>query len=187
MKKIRILRFILVIGIIMFVAGCGSRIDISDSNEKSDMGDIALQEDDELKQEITEFESEEPGKANSKIIKIYYIDDSTGELSSESAEIKDENDIWAKLQEKGMLTNECKILSFAYNEKNMSIDLDFNVAVGDWIRSFGTTGETEIIGCLINTYLDAYECEGIRLTEEGQVFETGHGAEFDGYTGKIEL
>ena len=55
MKKIRILRFILVIGIIMFVAGCGSRTDISDNNEKSDMGDIVPQEDDELKQEITEF------------------------------------------------------------------------------------------------------------------------------------
>ena len=48
-----------------------------------------------------------------------------------------------------------------------------------------TTGGTEIVGCIINTYLEAYGCEGIRLTEEGQAFVTSHGAGLDGYSGKV--
>ena len=80
-----------------------------------------------------------------------------------------------------------ELLSFEVNQEKRRIDLDFNTALGDRIRSFGTTGETEILGCLINTYLDAYECDEIRLTEESAPLETSSGADFDGYSGRIEF
>ena len=146
-----------------------------------------MNEDEADNEEATEPSEGSGRETDARDVEIYYIDDATGEMVTETAEIKDEDDIWSQLQKKGVLTEECRMLSFDLNEEERTIDLDFNSALGDRVRSFGTTGETEIIGCLINTYLDAYECEGIRLTEEGQVFETGHGAEFDGYTGKIEL
>ena len=79
------------------------------------------------------------------------------------------------------------VLERFLREEEKTIDLDFNSKLGDRVRSFGSTGETEIIGCLVNTYLDAYDCEGIQLTEEGQKFETSSGADFDGYTGRIEF
>ena len=47
----------------------------------------------------------------------------------------------------------------------------------------GTTGEIQIIGCIINTYLETYDCDGIKLTEEGKVLQTSHGANYDGYSG----
>ena len=71
------------------------------------------------------------------------------------------------------------------NEADKKIDLDFNAATGNRIRSMGTTGETEIIGCIVNTYLDTYNCDGIRLTEEGNALMTSSGADFDGYSGRI--
>ena len=64
-----------------------------------------------------------------------------------------------------------------------AIDLDFNAATGEYIRSMGTTGEIQIIGCIINTYLETYDCDGIKLTEEGKVLQTSHGANYDGYSG----
>lgn len=120
-------------------------------------------------------------------VTIYYIDDATGEPASEQAMITDENDIWAALQEKGVLTDDCKLLGFDLNEEENTISINFNSALGDRIRSFGTTGETEILGCLVNTYLDAYDCDGIKLLEEGKPLETSSGANFDGFTGRIEF
>ena len=90
-------------------------------------------------------------------------------------------------QKEGILEDDCELLSFEVDLEKRQIDLDFNTALGERIRSFGTTGETEILGCLINTYLDAYECDGIRLTEEGALLETSSGADFDGYSGRIEF
>ena len=89
------------------------------------------------------------------------------------------------MKEEGILSEDCEILSFKINDTDKKIDLDFNSATGDRIRSMGTTGETEIIGCIVNTYLETYNCDGIRLTEEGNALQTSSGADFDGYSGKI--
>lgn len=131
--------------------------------------------------------SDEPvdDTAEGRIITVYYVDAQTAEIVSESVEIHDEYDIWDALKENGILTEDCELLSLTVNEAEKKIDLDFNSAVGDRVRSMGTTGETEIVGCIINTYLEAYGCEGIRLTEEGRTFETSHGADLDGYSGKV--
>lgn len=73
----------------------------------------------------------------------------------------------------------------AFEEKGNRLELDVDVAFGDWLRSFGTTGEREIISCVVNTYLDAYKAEEIKLTEEGQVLCTGH-TEYAEYLRKFE-
>ena len=97
--------------------------------------------------------------------------------------VKTEYDIWKALQGNGILTEGCQLLSFKVNEETHMIDLDFNAATGEYIRSMGTTGEIQIIGCIINTYLETYDCDGIKLTEEGKVLQTSHGANYDGYSG----
>lgn len=120
-------------------------------------------------------------------IKIYYIDVATAEPVSEMVAIRNEYDVWLSLQSKGIIGDDCKLLNFKVDQENHRIDLDFNAEFGDMIRSFGSTGEMEIIGCLVNTYLDAYECERIRLTEEGAPLETSSGVYFDGYSGRVEF
>lgn len=117
--------------------------------------------------------------------RIYYVDDQTGDVTGKNVDVQDENDIWTALQENGILTEECRLLDFQVNESEKTIDLDFSSEVGDRIRSMGTAGETQIIGCLVNTYLEAYSCDGIRLTEEGETLETSHGGSMDGYSGMM--
>ena len=116
-------------------------------------------------------------------VTIYFVDDASAEVVGEGFDIENEYDIWKILQEKGILTEGCELLSMKINEKEKKIDLDFNNATGERIRSMGTTGETEIIGCIINTYLGAYSCKQIKLTENGESFQTSHGAIFQDYTG----
>lgn len=120
-----------------------------------------------------------------RTVTLYYVDEQTAEVTGKQIDILDEYDIWAALKENGILTEDCELLSLNVNESEKKMDLDFNLATGDRIRSMGTTGETQIIGCIVNTYLEAYACDGIRLTEEGQPLQTSHGANYDGYSGKI--
>ena len=105
------------------------------------------------------------------------------QLSEKTIDASDEYDVWSALIDFGVLTDGCELLSFSLDSVNKTIDLDFNSATGNRIRSMGTTGETEIIGCIVNTYLEAYDCDGIKLTEEGKTLQTSHGANFDGYMG----
>ena len=177
---------------LVFVTGCG-RNDKEEpdnvkteeqNNDKDETQDEELNEGD---QEDSDNISEEPveNDPQTRNVTVYYVDDKTAEVTGKSVEIQDEYDIWNALKESGLLTEDCELLSLNVKEAEKKLDLDFNSATGDRIRSMGTTGETQIIGCIINTYLEAYSCDGIRLTQEGQAFVTSHGANFDGYSGKM--
>lgn len=176
----------------VFVTGCGKNDKEAPDNVKAeeqdnDRDETQDNEQDEGNQEDPDNISEDPVGDNPqpRTVTVYYVDDQTAEVTGKSVEIRDEYDIWNALIESGILTEECELLSLNVNEAEKKMDLDFNSATGDRIRSMGTTGETQIIGCIINTYLEAYSCDGIRLTQEGQAFVTSHGANFDGYSGKM--
>ena len=178
---------------VVFLAGCGKDKEKTDEIKTEDTEkeekELADSESDELDQseEILEEEEEtSPGETSeARTVILYYVDEQTAEVTGKSVEIQNEQDIWNALIENRILTEECELLSLSINEEEKKIDLDFNVATGDRIRSMGTTGETQIIGCIVNTYLEAYGCNGIRLTEEGQPFQTSHGANYDGYSGMV--
>ena len=89
------------------------------------------------------------------------------------------------MQKQKVLTEDCKLLSIKVNKEKKQMNLDFNKATGEYIRTMGTAGETAVIGCIVNTYLEAYDCTEIKLTEGGEVFQTAHGADFEGYIGRI--
>ncbi len=149
--------------------------DIKENDEPAQTGAVSEETDTDIQID----------NAAGKTATIYYVDAQTAEITTKTAEVQDEKDIWNILKEEGILSEDCEILSFKINDTDKKIDLDFNSATGDRIRSMGTTGETEIIGCIVNTYLETYNCDGIRLTEEGNALQTLSGADFDGYSGKI--
>ena len=63
--------------------------------------------------------------------------------------------------------------------------VDFNGAFGVYVSSKGTTGEYYTIGSIVNTFLDAYGCEKIKITVEGNTLETGHN-DYPGYMDRFE-
>lgn len=91
--------------------------------------------------------------------------------------------LWELLKENEIVPADSRILSFQVSRSKIELDVD--TVFGEWLRGFGTTGEREIMGCIVNTYLDAYEAEEIKITEEGQTLTTGH-AEYAEYLRKFE-
>ena len=210
MKRAKLAGILLLTAFLM--AGCGNGDDsppsvqneednttdaAQDTDPEEDIQDDQKSADDEEASDADQSKETDNGGADDenegtqgeeqREVSIYYIDETTAEPTSEIVTIKDENDIWAALQDKGVLTDDCELLGFDVNEEENTVSINFNSALGDRIRSFGTTGETEILGCLVNTYLDAYNCDGAKLLEEGKTFETSSGANFDGFTGRIEF
>lgn len=209
MKCKRILKLMgIFVAVAAFSVGCGSKTTPSgeaSAKEETDQNDknLSKTEDVETKGEADmEQNEEDEGEPNTaaddiesdleedqqtKTVKIYLINDETGQLESKEMEAKDEQEIWKCLQDTGIINDDCKLLGFTVDEKAHTMELDFNSATGDRFRSMGTTGTEEILACIVDTYLDAYSCEKIKLTEEGNVPDTGDGANLDGYMGRIEL
>ena len=187
----------------LLIPGCGKNDAIAEEPaQQTETADDEKNTETEEEPSVSEIDSEEKTedregvnsepqtpveeKTSSRSVTVYYVDDLSGVVVGKAAEITDEYDIWNALKENGILTDECELNSIRIND-DQTMDLDFNHATADRINSMGTTGETEIIGCIVNTYLDAYDCSGIRLLEEGKDFVSSHGAVFDKYPGRIEF
>lgn len=139
-----------------------------------------------------EADSKDDGVENTeqdslKVVNIYQVGEDGSEIIAVKEEVKNEYDIWEKLIEAGILDENCELLSFRLDKDAKTIDINFNQGVGNRIRSMGTAGEQAIVGCIANTYLEAYECDKIKLLEEGESLETGHGALLDGYMEKFDF
>lgn len=60
---------------------------------------------------------------------------------------------------------------------NGQLNLDFNSAFADLINTQGSTGESMMIGSVVNTFLSAYGpsgAESVYITVDGQILESGH-------------
>ncbi len=196
MKKCYIVICLLVSMCVLFISGC----------ENGEMSDSIITETQKVpvQQEniLSENETDHDGNGESESetveeggieatnslrnVTIYYVDELSAAVVGKSVDVVSEFDIWNVLVDSGTLTEECKLISIKLND-DKTMDLNFNHATAERINSMGSTGETEIIGCIVNTYLEAYGCTGIRLLEEGNDFVSSHGAEFSEYPGRIEF
>lgn len=173
MKKL--IKWFIMATLVMCLAGCGSEMvdnTVEDkTTETDDMNDSNVDNAD-----ISDESPEVSEKKEKETITIYYVNMDTGEREYETVEvIKREADIiWNELKTKGLLTEQCEINSFELDEENGKIDLDVNKSFGDYLRSMGTAGEEEILGCIVQSYLESYSCDKIKITENGEALETGH-------------
>ena len=122
-------------------------------------------------------------------IQLYVSNDDATEFVSESVKIDEltpENIVNALVQ-KSVLPSDIQVLKCEEQivDGVKSLDVDFNEAFGAYVCSMGTTGEYYTIGSVVNTFLDAYGCEKVKITVEGNTLETGH-AEYPGYMNRFE-
>lgn len=129
-------------------------------------------------------DSEEKEKEKMNTVSIYHVDDGTGELMKSEVMISDidAQEIWIEVQRAGIVGEDEKVLGIEIADDNSMI-LDLNKEFGEHLRSEGTTGEKAIIDSIVNTYLEAFACERIKLTEEGGTLYSGH-KEYDAYLEK---
>ncbi len=181
MKKVQGIVYVTIMSFLL-LSGCENKETEMNEPPKTevnsgDNSDAELEETDKDTEEQNE-ESEEL----SVEMTIYYVDMETAEITTRiinDVSLNPEN-VWKYLQEEKLLTEKCGFNNFSYNKEKETIDIDVNQEFGNYIRSMGTTGESQIIECVTKSYLETYDCEKIKITEEGQVLQTGH-AVLEGY------
>ena len=204
--KSKLITTILLITLVFSLTACGKNS--GDSQEPSDTSDTQTEEQKEEEQGETkdpETESEEPQQepeesqdtqtpvqepaAETATITVYYSNaDATAFESSEvSIPSLSPEAVLGALVSQGALTADVAENSFTVNtvDGKASIELDLNSAFAAYVSNMGSTGEYYAVGALVNTFLDAYECEQIRITVDGEVLSTGH-AEYPGYLARFE-
>ena len=122
-------------------------------------------------------------------INIYHSNDDATGFTSETVEVDEitVDNIVKELVEKSVLTSDIKVNNFETVDLDgkQSINLDFNQAFDTFINGKGSTGEYYTVGSIVNTFLDAYSCEQIKITVEGGTLETGH-TDYPGYMSRFE-
>ncbi|RHB42498.1 GerMN domain-containing protein [Dorea formicigenerans] len=191
---------VLLTGVLLSISACSNsaKADISQSdsqNTKQSEVDKNKNEqtEDNNKNEVTDEvdkENNQMNQENNSIeIKVYVCDDDATAFVSESVKIDEltpENIVNA-LIEKSVLSSDVQVLKCDKQTVDgvESLEIDFNEAFGAYVCSMGTTGEYYTIGSIVNTFLDAYGCEKVKITVEGNTLETGH-AEYPGYMNRFE-
>lgn len=170
-KEIYVLTFC---ALLMIMTGCG----IKNRND-------SLQNKEEIVQPIDLSEAKQPMQEKKIDVNVYKIDKSSGECIIEKKECSNVNgeNLWELLKEEEVVPNESNI--FYLKKEGTQLELDVDNVFGEYLRSFGTTGEYEIMRCIVNTYLDANEAEMIKITESGKPLCSGH-TEYTDYLKKYE-
>lgn len=116
------------------------------------------------------------GKTESVKVNVYYPDPESGELVPKTVEMEsvDAQMIWKELRKAGVVSEETAVLGVEVDEGSQTMILDLNAAFGEQLRSMGTTGEKEIIDSIVATYLEAFKCQKLKITEESGVLASGH-------------
>lgn len=199
MKK-RIIIFILT-GIILTMSACSNST--STNSSQADNQKIEQQENDknnvDQKKENKEEQSGENSDEQSENtisnedksveIKVYVSNDDATAFVSDSVKIDEltPENIVNILVQKSVLSSDVQVLKCDKQKVDgvESLEIDFNEAFGAYVCSMGTTGEYYTIGSIVNTFLDAFDCEQIKITVEGNTLETGH-AEYPRYMNRFE-
>ena len=198
MKKKAML--LLIIGALASVSACSNSA--STDSAQSDNQKTEQQEDknkvdqsDENKADLSEADCEKKAEDTvsnedkSVEIKLYVSNDDATAFVSESVKIDEltPENIVKVLIEKSVLPSDVQVLKCDKQTVDgvESLEIDFKEAFGAYVCSMGTTGEYYTIGSVVNTFLDAYGCEKIKITVEGNTLESGH-AEYPGYMNRFE-
>ena len=192
---------VLLVGILISLSACSNSTNTD--LPQADGQKTEQQDDDKNKVDQKEKNKEEQSGENSEEqsedtvsnedksveIQLYVSNDDATEFVSESVKIDEltPENIVKVLIEKSVLPSDVQVLKCDKQTVDgvESLEIDFNEAFGAYVCSMGTTGEYYTIGSVVNTFLDAYGCEKVKITVEGNTLETGH-AEYPGYMNRFE-
>lgn len=113
--------------------------------------------------------------------KVYFPNDAASDLRADTVHITDtEADVTVayaqaivdQLIAHDALPKDSKVLAISKEGSALSLDMDEAFLAG--LRQSGSTGESMYLGSLVNTFLDNFNCETVRVTVEGKSFSTGH-------------
>lgn len=128
-------------------------------------------------------ESKAEVSAESVMVTVYYSEDAMTFISSDvQVDTLSPEAVLEAMVNEGAVADGVQVQSFEITtvDDKQTILIDFNSAFASYISQMGATGEYYAMGSVCNTYLEAYDCEQIKITVNGELLSTGH-AEYTGY------
>jgi len=155
------------------------------------VGGCGNKENKDVQIENNEMEqSQEPINNGKDYLMVYYGDKQGESLLAKKIAIKKitGNSIVSELSrmgvlEKGIKLNSCKEKK---EEDKVFLALDFNQEFQTQFNKDGTKGEPIMVGCVVNTFLSAYQYDSVDITINGKPLKSGH-TEFEGLLQKYAL
>lgn len=162
----------------------------SDDQEAETEENNAGEESSETKSDEQTSQDTNTGEAQQPVsVTIYSENENADGFDQETIQVDalSAENLIAQLKKKGMLSEDVQVNSFeeTEDEGEKALKLDLNQVYLQQLQSMGSAGEYMIMGSVCNTFLDAYGCNKIQVTADGQEIVTGH-AEYPGYNGKFE-
>ncbi len=127
---------------------------------------------------------EELQEGTEQTLHVYYGDE-TGEkvvFHESTVDAITPEVVVEQLIENNVLNEDIKVVDFQKQEEDgvSLIHIDFSEAFQTQLFQTGTSGEWIMMASVVNTFLDAFDAEKIRITVDGVVLESGH-AIYDDY------
>ncbi|WZL82013.1 GerMN domain-containing protein [Vallitaleaceae bacterium 9-2] len=195
-KKKIIYTIIMSVLLLSFLSGCKPKEEIPDDGKDNEVVTDATdnnQTDEEASDDQGDVDvDEEPdtdtpdNEETDKVLElmVYYGDENAEHIISKPIEVESISPevITEQLIAVKVLPEGVEVIKFEEQKENgaYALHIDFSEAFQTQIFQMGTAGEYIMINSVVNTFLDAYDADKVRITVEGMVLESGH-AIYDDY------
>ncbi len=195
-KKKIIYTIIMSVLLLSFLSGCKPKEEIPDDGKDNEVITDATdnnQTDEEASDDQGDVDvDEEPdtdtpdNEETDKVLElmVYYGDENAEHIISKPIEVESISPevITEQLIAVKVLPEGVEVIKFEEQKENgaYALHIDFSEAFQTQIFQMGTAGEYIMINSVVNTFLDAYDADKVRITVEGMVLESGH-AIYDDY------
>lgn len=180
MKKY--LKSLILVMLVACLTGCGSTKESGEEEKKTDISEEKNEQTEQsgevekdTKEQMEEEKDIEDEMQSDVKITVYYVDDN-GEIQSSTESISGltPEGVWEAVKSQNGILGDSEMIACSVDQTEKKIDLDLDKNFGELLRGNGTTGENDLITVIVNTYLDAFECEQIKITEEGGLLSSSH-------------
>lgn len=161
----------------LLTACTGTKPAAREDNLETDQGSTVSWEE----QSSDRIEEVEQGRTE---LTVYYGNENADAILSEhiTADSVTCGLILDQLKQKQVLPENVRINSLHKEDREdeQALKLDLSEEFLEYLSTLGTAGEYVVLGGVVNTFLDAYDAECIRITANGKALETPHEL-YDGY------
>ena len=171
-------KYLLAVGACCLVLLSGCQNESSDEPKEEPAENITINTEDDEKEDASDAqenqENQEDQVQETINLTIYVPNANYDGLEQKTIEVdeKEADTIWQALKNAGVFTDESAVNTA--NLENGVLKLDVNQTFGDTFSHMGTAEETMVLQSIVNTYLDAYECEKMVITVDGNTLVSGH-------------
>ena len=126
------------------------------------------------------------GNTKEQNVLIYYGNDNADGIIYKEVTVKglSPENLIKELAKVNIVSMDTKVKSvYVDDEDKKLLHLDMSKEFSEYLSMMGTAGEYIVLGGLVDTFLDAYDCEKVKVTVEGKTLETGHAT----YEGELQF